>query len=375
MRKKLKKAIENAVRFYLNHTSEKGKIDYIYYPDKDKLGKGYNWVRHAGCCYAMSQMIPFTKGKERRQLENKIRAALSYVYHRKVLVDVPGTSLPVQTVKSSNKAIKAGFIGLALTAFTTAYENISRKGFEEERRNWLTFAETSLANFIEILTQPNGKLTSKVDLKMKPKEFDSLFYPGECALGLVKLYRITGKVRYLNNAVNLMDYVTHVRDTGKNVPYDDWMVVAICEAYPYTKRNDHLKFAFKVANRICENVNEKSEVKDKSLIGGFGKKPKICCAGARNEALVALLNLKEKCPDIYKQAPYAALMDIIRGRARMISNFQMRGQINEAEAKKLPNPEKAIGGYRDTLGGKEVRSDYVQHNTSALIGLYNALRK
>ena len=53
--------------------------------------------------------------------------------------------------------------------------------------------------------------------------------------------------------------------------------------------------------------------------------------------------------------------------------FQLQTQLRPESAMYLPDPQRAIGGFRRSLTNFEIRIDYVQHNISSLLLLRRIL--
>lgn len=56
---------------------------------------------------------------------------------------------------------------------------------------------------------------------------------------------------------------------------------------------------------------------------------------------------------------------------RIAVAFQLQSQFRAESAMYLPHPQRVIGGFRRSLTNFEIRIDYVQHNISSILSLYN----
>jgi hypothetical protein len=58
---------------------------------------------------------------------------------------------------------------------------------------------------------------------------------------------------------------------------------------------------------------------------------------------------------------------------KLSARFQLSQQFADANPFKLPNPQRAAGGFRESLEIMRVRIDFVQHNISSLLGIAESL--
>lgn len=59
--------------------------------------------------------------------------------------------------------------------------------------------------------------------------------------------------------------------------------------------------------------------------------------------------------------------------AKRAMGFILRHQLNAKNTKHLPDPKRAMGGFRRNFSDYEIRIDYVQHSLSAILALLGSL--
>ena len=64
-------------------------------------------------------------------------------------------------------------------------------------------------------------------------------------------------------------------------------------------------------------------------------------------------------------------VELVATAARRNAQFQMRVQYTEENAQLFPRPERMIGAWGEDAAEPYVRIDFVQHNISALIGVWH----
>lgn len=335
---------------------ENGKFDYKYYPQMNRSSNSYNLLRHAGSVYSMFDLYQVT-GDE--ALFKKAKLAMTYLIDQ---IDGPGpaeiangTDFKAVFDKKSGMA-KAGGSGLALVMLAK-YAEVSG-----DRQYVPLMGE--LAKFIIHQTEPNGHLAPKY-YKIKPRKkdnFDSLYYPGECVLGLTRLYELDGNMEWIKAGSKLVDFIVYDRDkelTPDNIPHDHWLCIAINELYPIVKNDDYKRHAYNIGEAIFRMMRKTSQ--NPEWVGSFYKPPRSTPSAIRNEAVIALYQMAKRSGDPTDQ---------FYTMSTTIAKFELRMQFDDLSGMFLRHPEKARGGFMRSFEDPEIQIDYVQHNISALLGLW-----
>ncbi len=332
-----------------------GRFAYLYDAARDQHSEEYNVLRHAGAVYAMLELFEVTQ--DQALLEVAARA-IDYLVSqiRPCRLDAGSYHCLVE-----NDEIKVGGQGLALLALST-YGRItgSKKhlGVMKGLAGWLAKLQGPDGNFrAHKVMFVSGALTP----------FQSLYYPGEAIFGLTALYEIDGNPRWLAVARRLARYVVDVRDRGvatEQLPNDHWFLYGIERLYRQHKDPVLLDHAMKLAAAIVGAQNRAPLFPD--WLGSYYVPPRSTPAATRSEGMVAAYHLAED----FVGAPRAAEM---LANICLATRFQLATQIREENMMYLPNPRRALGGFRGAFDNYEIRIDYVQHNISALLGLREIL--
>ena len=83
----------------------------------------------------------------------------------------------------------------------------------------------------------------------------------------------------------------------------------------------------------------------------------------RSEGLIATYHLSK---DFGDQNTTERILNAIN----LGIGFQLSTQLTSENAINLSNPQKAIGGFCESLTSYDIRIDYVQHNICSILGLY-----
>lgn len=348
-------AVKNAGEFLKENIHPDGRFAYIYYPQQDRESQDYNLLRHAGTAYAMTELYEVT-GDD--MLLEKIKLA-----HKFILNKMGGPNpkdaaagIKFKTLWNQKEGVsKAGGAALcmiALAKYTTVTGDTQHVLLMQD-----------LARFIQHQTEENGHLKAKyyMDPDIERKPFESIYYPGECVLALVRLYQIDQNPAWIKTASSLVDYMVFERDKAlliEKLPHDHWLCIGINELYPITKNDAYKEHAFKIGESIWRMLRKSGRA---DWVGSFYSPPRSTPSATRNEATIALFHLAEKLgEDSGKWYEMSTL----------IAKFEQRMQMDAISGMFLKHPEKAHGAFTRSFENPEIRIDYVQHNISALLGLW-----
>ncbi|HJQ23620.1 MAG TPA: beta-L-arabinofuranosidase domain-containing protein [Blastocatellia bacterium] len=323
-----------------------GSFHYFYDPLSDRAGEGdYNIVRHAGATIALLQLYEATR--EPRYLE-AARRAVGFLQHR---FRWAREADAVYVLDDDGQA-KLGANGLALVALCLQMRLDSRSASRANARR--------LANLILRMQRGDGSFASYYDLKDGPHERASLYYPGEALLGLIELYKQTGERRLIEAARRGADYLITSQRGLTRLPLDAWLMQALEALYSITHE---ARLAAHAINLGAAMIDEQyTESNQPFYAGGYGPGvPRATPAASRAEGLLAALRLARSTKDGRAERFAEAL--------KLGARFQLSQQFNEENSYYLAHPERAAGGFRESLTSARIRIDYVQHNISSLLGI------
>ncbi|HDH97456.1 MAG TPA: hypothetical protein ENF73_07000, partial [Proteobacteria bacterium] len=345
----VRKNIKLAADFLVRMIREDGRYYYRYYPAQDRLDRtGYNLLRHAGTTYSLYQACRHLAApkycdaaerawewlKNQMKIERKDNGIIAYPEYR--------------------GKVKLGGAGLSLICLA---ERAKATGRYDEQ-----LAER-LANFIEYMQKPNGDVYYYYD-PVKRRGVDkrkAFYYPGEATLGMVRLYQVDKKPRYLEIAKRTADFLIDRRwkilGIEVAVPPDAWLTMALAELYEIDGDPKYARYALKLTDRMLSE--QLGEVRYPDYDGGFVKQPPGSTpAGGRMEAVTAAYYLAKKLGVDTSRIEESIL------RA---TRFQINCIVREEDSLFYPNPRRALGLIKSKPTIHKVRIDYNQHNISSLI--------
>ena len=353
-----------------------GRFYYWYYPATDRVDTTqYNVLRHSGAALALFDLYMVTG--ERRYLDAARRATafLKTRFRPAVLSqDSTGTSgsgsrqivfhsedpvlRPALYVLDFDDKVKLGANGLALIVLIRQiYADAEFADIESAR---------GLAEMILRLQRPDGGFESYYRLSgNEPSGDTSLYYPGEAILGLLSLYDVTGDSRLADAAHRGADYLIDSQRRLRHLPPDAWLMQALELLLNHDgrlanggRRQKYVAHLLALAESMMRD--QYGDRDPRGYAGGFAPGiPRSTPAASRAEGLVAAYRVAVALKDSRSNALAAAL--------RACARFQLSQQFRENAEMKIPNPERASGGFRESTTSMRVRIDFVQHNVCSLL--------
>jgi len=374
--KQLTEAIHLAAGYLIKQCDPVGKFVYRINLNPDVTPEPkYNFLRHSGTIYALSQYEKAYPDPDALQII--YRAAL--FLKKASIAPIPERYAPipegnellaawsVPAVTGSGKPIQAklGGTGLGLVALLSLEQiKPGTTSLEYLRR---------LGNFIVFMQKEDGSFYSKFYPHHggKNDKWTSLYYPGEAALGLLMLYEKDPDPLWLQTAANSIAYLTRLRAGKPSVPADHWALLATAKLLPlYDLCRKPLPKPLIVehAIQICKSILEAGPHFPANVLefGCLTDDGRTTPTAIRLEGLLAALSfLPDENIELRNQIATAAKNGIGFLLKSQIKSGEYAGAIPRAV---IPLPEdhpKFSKSFNQRV--TEVRIDYVQHALSAML--------
>jgi len=362
----LLKRCEMAGKYLVSIVDDKGRFDYLYYPEKSESSNSYNLLRHCGTIYSMVQLFEVVKDPD---LLAAIQRAIGFVLENN-LTDprekdahlgwkcIRGEGYKDKAKDRRRAYCKLGGGGLFLVA-------LSKYTMATGDKQYLPVMK-KLAEFIKYMQADDGDMRSKYHFNDLPhKPFKSLFYPGEAAYGLGLLYQIDNNKKWITTGHKAVAWLANSRKGVKPIrlPIDHWLIIAMNELYKGQENDSNKDHVFD----ICKGIIQKQRIAPKQLrqpdlFGGWGSRPQTSSNATQVEGLVAAYHLASQSgddPEVFYAAAWNA------------ANMLLRMQYTQYSVSYFEKPEKIIGGFVSKIDVPEIQIDNVQHSLSALLGIYH----
>lgn len=311
---------------YLNNIIlDSGKFIYCYNALTDSFSSKYNFVRHAGSCWALAEtMINDYDDK-------KLNLAFGYILKYIIYKDNNTAFI------STNNKIILGTQGLILIALSSY--------LQKKRNDKLLQIAIQLGNGIIFMQNENGQLRhilnsydfSTLDI------YHCIYYDGESILGLIKLYNVTKSVNYLNAAKKSMDYLFKINNTDYK---NHWIIYCSNEITKYVDNIHFYQLGIQNIKDLFNNIyykNTTNPIDFEKLIQDYELYSRI---HNKNINITYPINFE------------ANLLKTIKYRAK----FQLNSYVFPEVGIYFKNPSKSIGAFYEKTKKYRIRNDIIQHS-------------
>ncbi len=351
-------ATERSARYLVNNTRKDGMFQYRINMDSTiEVKDGYNILRHAGTIYAMSM---YYKLKPDVSMRSAIKRSGRYL-RDEAIHPVSGKhnvlavwSEPDVNRKGKPLQAKLGGTGLGLVALLS---------LEDIHPEFTPLSDLqALGRFV-------------VYMQKEWDKWQSLFYPGEAALGLLMLYEKDSSEVWFESAARALAYMAHSRENSTDIPVDHWALLAT-EKILSLNNSDKLPVSRELlinhAIQICEAIL-RDQIKNPErpeYDGGFSEDGRITPTAIRLEGLQAALSFLPANHEIRRRIDSA----LPRGLSFLLRAQIKKGKFSGALPRAVEKIDRAIPGVdKFNRRATEVRIDYVQHALSAMIQYLNLM--
>ncbi len=350
-KERLLQAARNGGDYLLRMQKNDGSFHYSYNALHDRFENAtYNILRHAGTAYSLFELYNATRDTRYLEAANRAVAFLKTRFR-------PLQNKNALYVLDFDGKAKLGANGLALLALTEQLQLSPRQASRDDARR--------LAAMILHLQNPDGSFHSYHAVRGdEPEGSVSLYYPGEAILGLVRLYQLDGNKQWLEAAERGATFLLASQRKMRRLPPDAWLIQALEALYNLSKNRRYFDHAMTLAENI---VSEQYTAEDgEDYAGAFAPgEPRVTPVASRSEGIIAAYRMAAPVKD-WRENKFALSL-------RAAARFQLSQQFIERNHHRLPNPQRALGGFRESLTSFVVRIDYVQHNISSLLAIAESL--
>jgi hypothetical protein len=345
------RGIASAANYLVHNCGPDGRFVYRINFGTGRVAASYSVVRHAGAMYALAMLYDY-EGDSRAS--NALLRAAAFLRQNYVGPGVRPEQLVVWSHPSSQPSdAELGATGLGLVALTAAHQVDPNSVPVDELE--------ALGRFLLFLQRNDGSFVSKYSIARGPvSDWNSLYYPGEAALGLISLYEADRNRQWLNAAARGLSYLAKSRAGLSTVPADHWALIATAKLLPYCEkiacpvsREELVRHAI----QVCDSILREQIANPARLVldGAFDPYGRTAPAATRLEGLLAALEfLPEEQAALRRQIETASARGVL---------FLLRAQITSGPyAGGVPGA--VIAGGKDA---SVIRVDYVQHALCALL--------
>jgi hypothetical protein len=337
----IKKMIEQNAAFLHAEIQETGQFNYGYFPAYNRALKGYNTVRHCTSLYALLETLEVNNNttylpKIKLGIEYAIRTFYKEVNDEAFMID--GTEGAYE--------IKLGANAAAIFMFAK-YQEITG----DDR--YLSYAE-ALADGILSMIDANGETTHVLhypSLEEKEK-FRIVYYDGEAALGLLRLYQINQDPKLLDSVRLMFD---HFIAKKYDKYHDHWLSYCANELTKIDPQEKYFQFGINNYLKHMRFIQER-----KTAYATFLE--------MMMSAYKMVKRLKEQGYEaLYVNACFEELKQLIEGRVE----YQRTGFFYPEVAMYMAVPKNILNAFYVRHDRFRTRIDDQEHNLSGYIAYFN----
>ncbi|MFZ6015626.1 MAG: AMMECR1 domain-containing protein [Patescibacteria group bacterium] len=329
--------------WFVNNVDKDTKLlEYEYHPSLDEYSRTNNYVRQFASLWAMSELKKFTGGADWDELINH---SLDWYLEDKVEAEADdGSKYLYLNTDGTGKMGYSAFIMLTL---------LNMKDYPN-RDDLLR----GLADGILHQQQEGGMYKTYFESSNNSGQD---FYPGEAMLGLMRYHEETKDEKYLKSVEKAFPYYRDYWRNNKNTAFVPWQSQTYYLLYKQNKNQELADFVFEMNDWLIDNYQNLPR-KYPDLEGGFKHEPgnssSAYMEGVADAYALAVLADDKEHMSKYKSA-------IEKG-----TRFILQSQYHYDNVFYLPNPDRALGGFRESLTANDQRNDYTQHAVSALMKVH-----
>jgi len=349
--------------YLVAHLAPNGR--YVYEHDlsigtqTDPRGPSYSMPRHAGTTYFLAELYRITKEDWLREPIERAFAHLAELMKNGRCATTLPDGTAIDCVLDRNERIAS----LGSTALTVVALAEYQRATGDTR--YLATA-TRLAAFLLWMQRDDGSFRHRYDpvAKQADDNAQDLYYSGEAALALARMYVVTKDPRYIDGAGRALDWLVGWYDFfmgGFFYGEEHWTCIASEAVWPTIQNPAYRDFCHGYGAFLREQQASPGDHPDEDdLAGAYNFTPFLMPnntpAGSRTEAMISayLLGRHHGTPDRQGRAQIVAALQYVLGQQiRADNDFDVVGP--------------GQGGLPGSPIDRNVRIDFVQHVCSAFI--------
>lgn len=331
----------NASEFLARQVKDSGLFVYGLFPCFNKEIPTYNTLRHASSTYAMIEAWEVTQSAFLKSAIERSLLCLTQELIKRV--QLSGGIQAAFLVDTGNE-IKLGGNAVCILALakyteltgTTEYIEL----MEQLAQGLVAMLNPSTRRFVHVLNYP--------DLSIK-EQFRIIYYDGEAAFALMRLYKITRRARWLQAVELAFEYFIEARHWKAN---DHWMSYCVNELTQYRPKREYFEFGIRnFANHLDFVLTR---------ITTFPTLLELMMAA---QHMLSRLQAMPEFADLYAQVDIEKFYRALHWRA----NYLTTGYFWPEWAMYFAKPDTLNGSFFIRHHAYRVRIDDVEHYVSGLV--------
>lgn len=335
------KLIQTATNYLLNQVKDNGKYEYGKFPHFDKKIGFYNVLRHASSTYSLLEGLEYLEGESGIE---KAKETLDYLLENNLYVDPAekDAAYIFDDTKQINE-IKLGQNGVALIALVQYMNMTGSKEYLGTARKLARGTMRMIGeegDTVHVLNYP--ELTVKEEKRV-------IYYDGEAAFGLMRLYQ-------LDENPELLEYVeilfNHFIENDYWKYSDHWLSYCTYELSKVKPEEKYFIFGLKNVSKRLKFIYQRETT--------FPTFLEMLMAGYRMVYLMKEKGMHELVAEYLDE-------EMFKKTIEKRAEYQRTGYFYPEVAMYFKNPESILESFFIKHHGYRVRIDDVQHYISGYI--------
>ncbi|MDR2154539.1 MAG: Mur ligase [Burkholderiaceae bacterium] len=337
----VERLIASSSAYLAGEVKEDGQFRYGWHPCFDRPINTYNTLRHASSLYATIEGWDVTR-------DDKVKAAidrsLGYLTQNLIKPVTLPSGEPAAVLVEINGEIKLGGNAVCILALVKYTELTADQQYlpllDQLAAAILHMQNPETGGFVHVLQYPS--------LEVKDT-FRTIYYDGEAAFGLMRLYGLTQNPRWINAVERALG---HFIDKQHWKAHDHWLSYCVNEITKH--RPERAYFEFGIRNFVG-HLNFVME-----RITTFPTLLELMMAA---EQMVSRLKSDPKNAELLQQVDVAKFYDALEKRA----HYMLNGHFWPELAMFYARPEAIVGSFFIRHHAFRVRIDDVEHYLSGYV--------